>query len=85
MTILQSLMELYGLKLNMHLNLFSVSTEPEALALPSRSYKKNYASGSTELTIYASTLSAILCILMLVAVAIFLKRRKRTKEKNTSK
>ena len=69
----------------MQLNLFSVSTEAEALALPSGSYKKNYVSGNTELAIYTSTLSAILCILMLVAVAIFLKQRKRTKEKKTGK
>jgi len=72
------------LKLNMHLNLFSVSTEPEALALPTSSYNKNSVSGSTELILY-TTLSAILCILMIVAVAIFLKRRNQSNEENKSK
>jgi len=69
----------------MNLNLFSVSTEPKALASPSSSYKKNSVSGSSdhELTLY-TTLPVGLCILMLVAVVIFIKGRKRN-EKNTSK
>ena len=68
----------------MHLNLFSVLTEPEALALSSSSYKKNYVSGNTELALYI-TLPVFLCILILVAVAIFRERRKQNKEKNNSK
>ena len=85
MTILQSLMGTLLIEVEHALNFFLVSTEPEASALPSSSYKKKYVSGWNELNTLYTTLSVILCILILLAVAIFLKGRKRNKEKNTSK
>ena len=85
-TTLQSLMGTLLIEVEHALKcFFLVSTEPEASALPSSSYKKKYVREWTELNTLYTTLSVILCILMVAAVAVFLKGRKRNKEKNTSK